>query len=91
MLRLLFAVAALTVTASGVFAGPENNKGQDQAERQQARDHSNEVHRMKQREQDSAWERRNQAEKDKAKVKEHAEEEEGFGHDLDDDEVDDSE
>ncbi len=84
MLRLLFVVAALILAASVVQAGPEGAKGQNQADRQQAIDHSREVHRLKEHTREHDQERRRQTEEDLEKVKEQAEQEEGFGNDLED-------
>lgn len=77
--------SCLAIAAPALLAG---DRSADAADRQQAVEHSREVQRMKQRDQESAWERREQAEKDKAKVKEHVEKEEDIGKDLDDDEGD---
>ena len=84
----LIVAACLSITATAAVAGPGNTKGQEGAERQQAREHSKEAQRFKQRDQEHAQERREQAEKDKAKVKEHAEQEEGLDNNLEDDGVD---
>jgi Ni/Co efflux regulator RcnB len=94
----VFVVFCLAIVAPMAFAG---DRSADSVDRQQAVEHQREVQRMKDRDQDSAWERRHQAESDREKVKkpkelkedakEHAEEEEGFGNDLDEDGVDSSE
>ena len=85
MLRLLFVVAALIFAAPDVLAGPEGSKDQGQADRQQAVDHSREVHRLKEHTREQDRDRREQAEEDLDKVREQAEQEEGLGDDLDDD------
>lgn len=84
--------SCLIIAAPAVLAG---DPSADAAQRQSAVEHSREVQRMKQRDQEHASERRAQGEKDRQKLKEfkeraeeQAEEEEGLGNDLDDDGAD---
>ncbi len=96
LLLATIVAAGLLLSAAPAVSG---DKGQEGADRQQAVDHSREVHRMKERTREQEWQLRNQAAEDRAKVKEHdddakakdrddedeviEEQEEGFGNDLD--------
>jgi len=87
-LKLALAVASCLIIAAPTALAGGSDDGQ------QARDHAEEVHRLKEHTREHDQDRHEQAENDRRKVKEHvreeaeAEAEEGFGNDLDDDEVD---
>ena len=91
MLKLLFATAAAVTLLFVAAPSPAGDKT-DAAQKQSAVEHSREVQRMKEHTREQERKIRDQARKDREKVKdkvkeeaENAEQEEGFGHDLDDD------
>ncbi len=82
----LFATIVAAIFLLSAAPAVLGDKGQDAADRQQAVEHSREVHRMKEHTREQEWQMRNQAAEDRAKVKKHADEAKEEDRDEDTDE-----